>query len=43
MKFPVAVDDPLKVVPRVSLVHTNIKGFRECSLYVLPYNKVSKD
>jgi ABC-type transport system substrate-binding protein len=43
----IVIDDmpmvPLHFVPRVTLAHTNIKGVRDCALYMLPYNLVTKE
>jgi len=43
----IAIDDmplvPLHFVPRVTLVHSNISGVRDCALYMLPYNLVTKN
>jgi len=34
---------PIHFAPRITLVHTDAKGWRECALYVLPANKATKD
>ena len=43
----IAIDDmavvPLHFVSRVTLVHTNVKGVRDCALYMLPYNLAIKN